>query len=88
TVDRIAPDRRPAPRPIAPVAAKPGRLSIDASPWATISVDGKELGQTPLIGVAIAAGDHTIKAVGAKGATKTFRIHVDPGATVRKKVSW
>ncbi len=83
-----APDRGADRRPTVAAAPRPGKLSIDASPWATISVDGKPIGQTPLVGVPIAAGDHTIKAVGAKGATTTFRIHVEPGATVRKKVTW
>jgi serine/threonine-protein kinase len=82
--DRIS-DRRTAPHA---TSGKPGRLSIDASPWATISIDGKSLGATPLVGVELAAGDHTVKAVGQKGATKTFRIHIDPGATLRKKVPW
>jgi type II secretory pathway predicted ATPase ExeA len=53
----------PAPAP-APVAAPVDRVpvNINATPWATIDVDGEDLGETPLAGVPIAAGPHTFRA--------------------------
>jgi hypothetical protein len=76
--------------PVKPRAEKqaPGKLSIDAQPWATIYVDGAKKGPTPIPNLSLAAGDHTIKAVTQDGRTKTIKIHVDPGATVRRKVTW
>ena len=44
-----------APRPRVPV-------NINASPWASIEVDGEPLGETPLAGVPLAAGPHTFRA--------------------------
>jgi serine/threonine protein kinase len=66
----------------------PGKLSIDAQPWATIYVDGAKKGPTPIPNLSLAAGDHTVKAVTQDGRTKTIKIHVAPGATVRRKVTW
>ncbi len=85
--------RKPAPPPEPPtraVAAKqaPGKLSIDARPWATIYLDGKKLGPTPIVGREVAAGDHTIRAVAEDGTEKTLRVRVEPGETVRRKVTW
>ena len=85
-----APDRSPSerrtsrPRP----AAKPGKLVIDADPWATIYVDGRKIGVTPILGHSLSAGDHVVKAVTADGKTKSLRIEVEPGGTVKRKVTW
>jgi serine/threonine-protein kinase len=81
-VERVA--VAPAPQP----PAKPGRLSIDAKPWATIYVDGRKLGVTPLANLSLAAGDHTVKAVADDGRTQSLKIHVEPGGDVRKRVVW
>jgi type II secretory pathway predicted ATPase ExeA len=37
-------------------------VNINATPWAAIEVDGEPLGETPLAGVALAAGPHTFRA--------------------------
>jgi eukaryotic-like serine/threonine-protein kinase len=37
-----------------------GQLSINATPWADVSVDGKDVGQTPLGNLAVAAGPHEV----------------------------
>jgi hypothetical protein len=37
-----------------------GQVSINASPWAQVLVDGKAIGETPLANVTIAAGRHEI----------------------------
>ncbi|HTJ42446.1 MAG TPA: serine/threonine-protein kinase [Kofleriaceae bacterium] len=84
-------EREPVRTPPPVQEAKPvgqGRLSIDARPWATIYVDGKKIGVTPLVGVSLNAGDHSIKAITEDGRTQSLRVHVDAGADVRKKVTW
>ena len=48
--------RTPAP----PAAAV--RVQINANPWATILVDGEEVGVTPLAGVPVGAGPHRFEA--------------------------
>ena len=43
-----------------PVALPSGSLSINAVPWANVSVDGGDLGTTPLANVALPIGSHEI----------------------------
>ena len=62
--------------------AAPGRLSVDSFPYAVIYLDGKKLGQTPLLEVSIPAGSHTVKAVRADGRSQSFSISVKPGQTL------
>jgi hypothetical protein len=52
-----------APAPV-PAAAAVARVpvNINASPWASIEVDGEPLGETPLAGIPLAAGPHTFRA--------------------------
>jgi serine/threonine-protein kinase len=91
--DKPARVRKPSPPPEkAPVVEKkkepPGKLSIDARPWATIYIDGKKIGPTPIVNRDVPAGDHTIRAVAEDGTEKTMRVRVEPGGTVRRKVTW
>jgi len=44
----------------APVSLPNGSLSVNASPWAEVSVDGRPLGTTPLANVAVPIGTHEI----------------------------
>ncbi|MBK7074668.1 MAG: serine/threonine protein kinase [Myxococcales bacterium] len=78
----------PARRPPRPPAAKPGKLFFDARPWATVYVDGRKLGITPIVGHALPAGPHVIKAVTEDGRAKSVRVDVPAGGEVRKKVTW
>jgi hypothetical protein len=47
-------------------AAGKGRMSIFVRPYAMVSVDGRPVGQTPLPGLELAAGRHTIELVNDK----------------------
>lgn len=68
---------------------KPGQLSIDSMPYATIYVDGNRFGVTPLVDKPLPAGKHTIKAVLKDGRSKTFEINVSPGKlTNRGTLTW
>lgn len=78
----------PARRPPRPPPAKPGKLFFDARPWATVYVDGRKLGITPIVGHALPAGPHVIKAVTEDGRAKSVRVDVPAGGEVRKKVTW
>lgn len=67
----------PPPRPVEPAADRtPGTLSIDATPWATITVDGRPLGETPLANVKLPPGAHTVVAA-----------NPDTGKTVKQKIT-
>jgi hypothetical protein len=37
-----------------------GRISINASPWANVTIDGNPVGQTPLANLSIPLGSHEI----------------------------
>jgi type II secretory pathway predicted ATPase ExeA len=50
-----------APAPEAPAAARVP-VNINATPWATVEVDGEPLGETPLAGVPLTEGPHTFRA--------------------------
>lgn len=58
-------------------------LTLSATPWANVSLDGRSLGTAPLRRVAIGAGTHTLRfenpALG-RHVERTFR--VEPGASV------
>ena len=71
------------------VPSEPGTFSIDSSPYATIYLDGRKLGETPLFGASVAAGKHVVRAVLESGVEKTFSIVVVPGKLTNKgRLSW
>ncbi len=65
-----------------------GFFTVDASPYAEIYIDGKKAGITPLVGVPLASGRHTIKAVAANGEVKRFRIRISPKKTTTRRVQF
>ena len=71
-------DREPSESPRASPSGPPGTFSIDSEPYATIYVDGKKVGDTPLYKLPLAPGKHKVRAVSAAG-TQNFSIEVQPG---------
>jgi eukaryotic-like serine/threonine-protein kinase len=60
-------------------------LRINSRPWAQVFVDGKMVGNTPQMGIQLAAGKHTVKLVNPDmGLQKTFAVSVNNGQTVTK----
>jgi serine/threonine-protein kinase len=85
-----APPQRPRPprRPKKPVArnvpvdagvAEPGFYSVDSKPYATIYVDDKSYGATPLFKVPLPPGKHRVRAVRADGKSQRLSITIQPG---------
>jgi len=97
TAQSRPPARQPAPRqPVAPpVVQQPppaqapaeevGYLSIDAVPFGAVSIDGVQVGDTPLDRYRVKPGQHTIRIESPGYKTKTERVQVDAGNTVRKR---
>jgi serine/threonine protein kinase len=54
---------RPAPKPApAPKSARTGYISIDATPWAEVRIDGKLIGETPIASFPVDAdGKHEVE---------------------------
>lgn len=42
------------------VAIPPGRLSLNAQPWANVTIDGKPSGETPLANLSVPVGEHEV----------------------------
>lgn len=67
----------------------PGAFSIDSSPYATIYIDGKKLGETPLFGAPVPPGRHIVRAVLESGVAKTFPITIESGRLTNKgRLTW
>ncbi len=75
------PSARTPPRPRRPAA--PGHLSLNASPWARVLLDGRMIGTTPLFQREVPSGWHELRLVGANGRTLTRRVRVRPGEHLR-----
>ncbi len=69
--------------------AKPGMLSIDSTPWATIYVDGSSLGITPIVKRSLSAGRHKLRAVLKDGRVKEMSIDVPAGKLAKPiQLTW
>jgi serine/threonine-protein kinase len=53
-----------------------GTVTVDSSPYATIYIDDKRIGDTPLFKAPITAGKHTLRAVLSTGTPKSVQITV------------
>ncbi|HEX5064390.1 MAG TPA: PEGA domain-containing protein, partial [Kofleriaceae bacterium] len=57
----------------------PGFYSVDSKPYATIFIDDKSFGETPLFKVQLPAGKHRIRAQRADGKSQRLSITIQPG---------
>ena len=86
--DAAAPDAAATVRK-KPHTREPGFVTIASRPFATIYIDGKKLGPTPIYRQALAPGRHRVKAVCSCKKTKTFWISVAPGvAAPPRNLTW
>jgi hypothetical protein len=81
----VAPVPAPEPAPIArpePVAPPPAPVvtipvHVNATPWATIAVDGIDLGETPIAGVPLVPGSHKFVARMPDGRVIERTVEID-----------
>ena len=77
-----------APKP-KPVVGPPGFVSIDSKPYATIFVDGRNMGETPLFKLSLLPGKHRVRAVSSGGGEQNFVLTVQPGKeSPPKRLVW
>ena len=79
-----------APAPAPEVEAGFGELSIDADPWAYVSVQGRALGPTPLAHVRLPAGQHRVLLENPEhkiSRTVSISIKTDQRTSVRVRLS-
>jgi len=76
----------PPPKPVH-VRARPGKLSIDTTPWTEVYWRGKDLGQTPLIGVDLPPGAQrlVLKNPGEK-IEQTVEVEIKSEQTTAKRL--
>lgn len=67
------------------VPSRPGHLDINATPWARVYLDGRDLGTTPLFDVTVPAGPHRLRFVNAPLST-TREVPVDVAAAGHRRV--
>jgi hypothetical protein len=70
---------RPVPAPAPTPAAAPHArvaVSINATPWAIVRVDGREIGETPLAGIELEPGPHVFEARMPDGTTREQTVEV------------
>lgn len=81
-----------APRPAAPArpSGPPGYITIDSSPmYATIYIDGKNYGETPVVKIELSPGRHVVHAVAPSGAARDVRIAIEAGkVSPAMKIAW
>jgi hypothetical protein len=66
-----------------------GFLTINAEPYATVFVDGKKRGFTPVVRLVLAAGSHRLRLVSSGGQPdKKMRVRIVAGQELRKSVKW
>jgi hypothetical protein len=74
-----APSRPAVARPAVHPHAPPGEVSIDSSPFASVSIDGRAIGITPLLHASLPAGRHRIRLVLRDGRTRELDVDVPAG---------
>jgi serine/threonine-protein kinase len=66
-----------------------GFLTINAQPYATLYVDGKKRGYTPIVRLTLPPGEHSLRLVSSAGQPdKKLRVEIKAGKEVRKFVKW
>lgn len=74
------PARPAAPAP-APAADGVAHLNLNSIPIANVVLDGRPLGSTPVMGVKVKPGSHTVIFIGPDGARQVRGVNVAAGAT-------
>jgi hypothetical protein len=79
------PTRRPPKKPVEvqpaveAAVAEPGFYSVDSKPYATIYIDDKSYGETPVFKVQLTPGKHRVRAVRSDGKSQRLSITIQPG---------
>jgi hypothetical protein len=76
-----------APAPAAVGSGHLGLLRLNTRPWSQVFVDGRLIGNTPIMGVPLKAGEHRVELVNeAMDVRKTIQVKIKPDEVVTKIV--
>ena len=68
-------------------ASATGTLNLDSSPWGEVTIDGKAMGETPLIGVVLPAGSHSVSLTNPdRNLAQKITVTIKAGETTNQKV--
>jgi serine/threonine-protein kinase len=66
-----------------------GKLSLKTTPWTTVYLGSRKLGDTPLVNLALPVGTHTLKLVGSDGSLQTtVEVEILANETTVKKLKF
>jgi serine/threonine-protein kinase len=82
-VSKPAPRPAPAAAPAAPAPVAMGRLVVNATPWAELYVDGRSVGNTPVVDLPLKAGTHQLRLVRDGFEPELRTVVVTRGQTLR-----
>ena len=68
------------------ITVPPGTLNVNAVPWANVSIDGREVGETPLGGVEVKPGTHEVTFTHPELGQRRQQVTVRSGAAARVSV--
>jgi serine/threonine-protein kinase len=78
-----------APVPASPpkVSGAQGTLRLNSRPWSQVFVDGRMIGNTPVMNAPLSVGSHSIKLVNPQlGMTKHLKVKIQNGKATTKIV--
>ena len=77
-----------APSGPAPVQqVETGLLNLDTTPWSFVSVGGRVLGQTPIVGVSLPVGTHTLTLSNPEQGLKTaYQVTISAGRVTSRRI--
>ena len=83
-----ATEAKPEAPPPAVAPAAPGFFTVDTYPATRVSVDGRPLGETPLVRISLAPGPHTVTFDDGAGLHKSSTIEIKSGEALSRRFSF
>jgi hypothetical protein len=85
---KAAAPKAAAPKPAAPAgAAGTGVLRLNSRPWSQVTIDGRLIGNTPQMNLALPAGNHSVVLVNPQfKLRKTIKVRIAAGKTITRVV--
>ncbi|MBN8616589.1 MAG: serine/threonine protein kinase [Deltaproteobacteria bacterium] len=70
-----------------PAPSGPGTVTIAASPWCNVSIDGRAVGETPVVNHTLQSGRHTITCTNPElNVTRTRSVEIAAGENARVRI--
>jgi len=70
-----------------PAVAETGLLNLDTTPWSIVSVNGRVLGQTPVVGASLPVGTHSLVLSNPEQSIRTtYQVTISAGKTTARRI--